>query len=397
MKKLHTSIVLASVVALAMTYRVLFAGVQPSIGLYYTASSDPTTGAGQSAPLWQLLIRTDSPSIYYKSGSSNTSWTKLGTGGTGSFVTASTLTPGTLPVATGAGSIGDSDLSQAANVLSTADGMTFTSSSRDITYTNAPTGKEAYTGVHFERTDEHLDGNRVSTVTYNTFQTVTLTGGSTQYTQDTTTASWGNRVGVHILGTGNTATGSVVEITNPNSINFGQTAKAIYEGLFLFPTLSTATDEYTFISGFFDTTTSVNQVDGCWIQYDRGNVATSGPNTSNLNDWECWCASNSVRTACVMDGTSVCGGFTTVAQPVAAGSAPSTNWYHLKTVVTSNTEADFYVNGVLSCKITSNIPTGSGRNTGAGQAWRKSAGTTTLFYYIDWNQLLYNLLSPRSP
>jgi hypothetical protein len=42
-----------------------------------------------AAPLYQLLVRTDSPSIYYKSGTANTAWTMIGTsggsGGTGTI------------------------------------------------------------------------------------------------------------------------------------------------------------------------------------------------------------------------------------------------------------------------------------------------------------------------
>lgn len=65
-------------------------GPQPSVGLYWYDNTDPTTGGGMSAPLNQLLVRTDSPSIYYKSGSTNTAWTKIGTasgGGGGGTVT----------------------------------------------------------------------------------------------------------------------------------------------------------------------------------------------------------------------------------------------------------------------------------------------------------------------
>lgn len=57
------------------------ADVVPALGLYWRLASDPTAGAGQSAPLNQLLIRTDIPEIYYKSGAANTAWTRLGAGG----------------------------------------------------------------------------------------------------------------------------------------------------------------------------------------------------------------------------------------------------------------------------------------------------------------------------
>jgi len=67
------------IVAIA-TY-VLADGPQPSVGLYWFSSADPTIAPGMSAPLNQLLVRTDSPSLYYKSGATNTSWTKIGAGG----------------------------------------------------------------------------------------------------------------------------------------------------------------------------------------------------------------------------------------------------------------------------------------------------------------------------
>lgn len=53
---------------------------EPAVGLYWQSNTDPTAGGGVSAPLWQLLWRTDQPSVYYKSGTANTAWTKVGSG-----------------------------------------------------------------------------------------------------------------------------------------------------------------------------------------------------------------------------------------------------------------------------------------------------------------------------
>lgn len=60
-------------------------GPYPAVGLYWYDSTDPRVGPGMAAPLKQLLIRTDSPSIFYKSGDANTAWTLIGssTGGGG--------------------------------------------------------------------------------------------------------------------------------------------------------------------------------------------------------------------------------------------------------------------------------------------------------------------------
>jgi hypothetical protein len=49
-------------------------------GLLYSTATDPTTGLGVSAPIWQLLVRTDIPAIYVKSGTADTAWTMLGFG-----------------------------------------------------------------------------------------------------------------------------------------------------------------------------------------------------------------------------------------------------------------------------------------------------------------------------
>lgn len=57
-------------------------GPVPSVGLYWVDNVDPTIAPGLSAPLNQLLIRTDSPAIYYKSGAASTAWTQIGASGT---------------------------------------------------------------------------------------------------------------------------------------------------------------------------------------------------------------------------------------------------------------------------------------------------------------------------
>lgn len=55
----------------------------PSVGLYWLLNGDPTVAPGANAPLNQLGIRTDVPSIYYKSGAATTAWTELGAAGGG--------------------------------------------------------------------------------------------------------------------------------------------------------------------------------------------------------------------------------------------------------------------------------------------------------------------------
>ena len=75
-------------------YRTLD-GPEPAVGLYWYASFDPTTGGGMAAPLNQLLVRTDTPALYYKSGTANTAWTKIGNGAAGGTGTVTSVACGT--------------------------------------------------------------------------------------------------------------------------------------------------------------------------------------------------------------------------------------------------------------------------------------------------------------
>ncbi len=56
-------------------------GPRPSMLMYWFDNVDPTAGAGLSAPLNQILIRTDNNTVYYKSGLADTAWTQVGGGG----------------------------------------------------------------------------------------------------------------------------------------------------------------------------------------------------------------------------------------------------------------------------------------------------------------------------
>ena len=58
----------------ANTYVVPNATVLPTITSLH---ADPTVGGGVAAPLGSILLRTDAPSLYIKTGGANTAWTKL--------------------------------------------------------------------------------------------------------------------------------------------------------------------------------------------------------------------------------------------------------------------------------------------------------------------------------
>lgn len=70
-------------------------GPTPSVGLYWLDNTDPTVGVGMAAPTNQLLIRTDAPSIYYKSGAANTAWTQVGISPAGGGGTVTSVACGT--------------------------------------------------------------------------------------------------------------------------------------------------------------------------------------------------------------------------------------------------------------------------------------------------------------
>lgn len=55
--------------------------VFPMIGLWWLSTVDPTVAPGVSAPLDQMLYRTDNNSLYRKSGNADTAWTLVGSGG----------------------------------------------------------------------------------------------------------------------------------------------------------------------------------------------------------------------------------------------------------------------------------------------------------------------------
>ena len=89
-KRLGVPVVLVAIIAtLALAQGV----PQPSVGLYWTFSGDPTAGGGVCAPQWQLLFRTDNNTLYYKSGTACTAWTSFNASG-GGHVTSVTCSTG---------------------------------------------------------------------------------------------------------------------------------------------------------------------------------------------------------------------------------------------------------------------------------------------------------------
>lgn len=254
-----------------------------------------------------------------------------------------------------------------------------------------------YRSKHLEWVDEWLGFNCASNAACGSVYTANLAGAAGAIID----TNGGTRPGIADFRTGTTATGRASVSTSSTSFDLNSHASSVYETTGGVPTLSTVAEEYATWFGFFDTVSTVNQVDGCWVMYDRLPVATA-PGTGTIvagsDTLQCWCSSNSVRTGYTMNGVVVSsGGFTTVNAPVAALTLPDTNILNVKIVVTGSALAEFYVNGTKSCQITTNIPTGMTRATGAGLAILKSAGTTNRSMYVDRSRLAIDMTAARSP
>lgn len=110
-----------SVLFMAILAGIAYAAssVQPAVGLYWTSTTDPTGGGGVSAPMWQILFRTDTQQLYVKTGAATTAWTPFSPSGATGIT--GTLTSGTIPKATGAQALGDSSVTDNGTTVSTGE------------------------------------------------------------------------------------------------------------------------------------------------------------------------------------------------------------------------------------------------------------------------------------
>jgi len=114
--------------------------------------------------------------------------------------------------------------------------------------------------------------------------------------------------------------------------------------------LSDGTNTYTVRVGFQDSTSGAAATDGAYLRYTH---------SVNSGKWELVCASNATETT-ADSGITV---------------AVST-WYQFEVRVNADaTSVGFYINNNLVGTITTNIPTGAGRNTGVQAHINSSAGT----------------------
>lgn len=141
-------------------------------------------------------------------------------------------------------------------------------------------------------------------------------------------------------------------------------------------TNSDGTNTFQFLCGFWDTTNSVNQVDGIYFLYDAQGVSTG---SSALGTWQCVTASNSSRT------------FTD-----SGVTIDNSNLQKLRIDVNATaTEVKFYINDILVQTHTTNIPSGASRLTTSGVYLQKSAGTTARTADVDYLYLKAKFTTPR--
>jgi len=184
------------------------------------------------------------------------------------------------------------------------------------------------------------------------------------------------RPGILVFDTGTTNTGYAVLSVGgqyyPADFLFGAGTYTIESDIYI-SALSTATETYTIKFGFGDVYSGADFVDGAYFLYSDAGGGSPTPN------WYKCTASNSTRTKTD----------TTIAAVAAA-------WTRLKIVVNADgTSVEYFINDVSAGVVTTNIPTGSGRVTGANLGIIKSAGTTAATIRSDWAWLHIDLTTSR--
>lgn len=169
--------------------------------------------------------------------------------------------------------------------------------------------------------------------------------------------------GIVSISTGTNASGRLTLSQYTDALVF-QNGSGLYrmDSAINIPTLSTATQRYTYRFGFGDNLAAGDFVDGVYFEY----YDLSSPN------WVLKTSANSVRT--------------NVTSSVAV---PAGNWETLRIDVLGTQTASFYIDGTLVGQITTNIPSGSARTTGVVHKLEKSVGGTARNVLVDYVKMTY--------
>lgn len=316
--------------------------IAPAVGLYWLSSSDPTAGGGVGAPQYQLLIRTDTPSLYYKSGAGNTQWTKIGE--PSQPFTGVTLGAHTGNVLQGNGTGGNP--------------LTFATTGL------AGTGLTPYwDGTDWQEGD-YRDEPRwrwVVTDDFTAGSTTCGTAGSNFVGTGTacTISGDGTHPGLILMGTDGSGSRITLNAT-PNIIVFGSsTGNYCAEWNVRIPVLGASTRDFIFRVGWGEFTTLGNGTDEVAFLYDR---------LANGNNWFGETRSNGTST---LTNLNV--------------AVPSNTFTRLKACVNATaTSANFYINGTLAASATTNIPSGTARATSLGAQCLPNTGAQIYTCDLDW-------------
>lgn len=182
------------------------------------------------------------------------------------------------------------------------------------------------------------------------------------------------RAGILELSTGSTGTGAA-RTTNSN-VTLGQILVGwgtIYlETDIYLPAISTVTQEYAIVCGFFDTT-ALSKTNSIRFLYDRaGSTAGSSPSPN----WQIVCSNAGTNT------------FTTTIITAAAAT-----WFKLGILINAGgTSVDYFINGTNIGTIATNIPTVA---MGFGNQIIKSVGGTPSLLDIDYYLVNEEFTTPR--
>jgi hypothetical protein len=168
-----------------------------------------------------------------------------------------------------------------------------------------------------------------------------------------------NCLGVSSVGTSTSTAGGGAIYGNVTAINFGNGFAFVLKWRCALETLSDGTDTYTASVGFHDVVTSGDAADGAYFRYTHG---------VNSGKWQAVTRASSVETA---EDTGVTAVVTTY------------SIFEVR-INAAGTSATFYIDGVLTNTIATNIPT-------AGTSFmikiEKTAGSTARKFYADYVQL----------
>jgi hypothetical protein len=167
-----------------------------------------------------------------------------------------------------------------------------------------------------------------------------------------------NHPGVASLGTGSTNSGyATLNTRYASGLLLGGGAWRLTI-IFRLEDLSDGTETYTIRLGFSDVQTGADPTDGAFLRYTH---------SVNTGKFECVTRSNSTETAADSGIT------------VAADT-----WYKLDILVNADaTEVEFRINDASVATNTTDIPTGTGRETAISMSILKSNGTTERLMYVD--------------